>query len=309
LAGSPNILAIIGPTACGKSALAEAIAHQLGADILSADSMQVYRGMDIGTAKPSAEVRRVVPHHLIDVAEPTEDFSVARFVELADAALRDAVARSKPTIISGGTPLYFKALFEGIFAGPSADPVVRERLAAQSSEQLHTTLQQIDPDSARRIHTNDRRRLIRAIEVFEATGTPITSLQSDWSSGSMRHEALWFGLAWSKDELNRRINQRVRDMITCGWVEEVRALVQKHGDLSRSASQAAGYEQILEHVRGKLSLDDAVEQIKIATRQLARRQIKWFRRFPNVTWLEGQSGLEEQVRAVVEVWNRHRTNL
>ncbi len=309
MAGSPDILAIIGPTASGKSALAEAIADRIGAEIISVDSMQVYRGLDIGTAKPSPGVRARVTYHLIDIAEANEDFSVARFVELAESAIAEMRSRGKPIILAGGTPMYFKALFDGIFAGPSADLNLREQLAARTGEELHARLSEIDPASARRIHTNDRKRLIRAIEVFETTGVPMTEHQSEWTSGTRRHEAVWFGLMWSKDELNRRINHRVRDMIAQGWVAETRRLVERFGSLSRSASQAAGYEQIIRHLRGELSVDDAIEEIKIATRQLARRQVKWFRRFPEVHWLAGEIGLEEQVRSVLGVWNQRRVNL
>jgi tRNA dimethylallyltransferase len=286
-----NITVIIGPTASGKSALAMDLARRVGGEILSVDSMQVYRGMDIGTAKPTPAERAAVPHHLIDVVAPSETFTVARFVELADAVIADAARRGVPLMATGGTPLYYKALFEGLFDAPGADAPLRERLSREPSESLHARLSQIDPPAAARIHVNDRKRLVRAIEVFELTGKPISSMQNEWGandSGSFRrHPARWIGLDWDRDELNRRINARVKQMIADGWVDEVRRLLDQYGELSKTASEATGYAELIRHVRGELSLDDAVERIKIATRQLARRQMKWMRRFPNVTWHRG----------------------
>jgi len=173
---------ILGPTASGKSDLAMALARRWGAEILSVDSMQVYRGMDIGTAKPSAAEQADVRHHLIDLVGPDQTFTVARFVELADAVIADAARRKVPLIATGGTPLYYKALFEGLFEGPPADEAVRERLRALSGEDLHRRLLAIDPEAATRIHANDTKRLIRALEVFEITGKPITSFQTEWAS-------------------------------------------------------------------------------------------------------------------------------
>jgi tRNA dimethylallyltransferase len=249
--------------------------------------------MDIGTAKPSAVERSRVPHHLLDVADPTEKFAVAKFVELADLHIADAKARGVPVVAVGGTPMYFKALFEGLFEGPGADPEIRARLANEPNELLHARLSAVDPASAARIHINDQKRLIRALEVYELAGEPISALQTHWSDASTpRHEATWLGLHWDRDTLNRRINARVKQMIDAGWVEEVRGLLAKHGDLGATAGEAAGYMELIAHLRGRISLDDAIEQIKIATRQLSRRQIKWFRRFPNVHWLDGATAAQ-----------------
>jgi tRNA dimethylallyltransferase len=258
-----------------------------GAEILSVDSMQVYRDMNVGTAKPSADEQAAVRHHLIDVVEPDREFTVARFVEQADAVIADARARNVPLIATGGTPLYYKALFEGLFDGPSADRSIRARLAAQPLEQLHARLSQVDPTAAARIHSNDRKRIVRALEVFELTGRPISSFQTDWHSSEHRHAARWFGLQWEKDELNRRINARVKKMLEQGWLEETRELLSKYGTLSKTAAEATGYAELIAHVEGRMPLDEAIEQIKIGTRQLARRQMKWFRRFRDVTWLPG----------------------
>jgi len=306
MAVSRPLLVILGPTASGKSDLALAVARRTGAEILSLDSMQVYRGMDVGTAKPTPAERAEVRHHLIDVVEPSEEFTVARFVELADATIADAAARAKPLIGTGGTPLYYKALFEGLFDGPPADPAVRDRLREQGGEVLHRRLTEVDPQAAARIHANDTRRVIRALEVYELTGRPITSFQTDWTAPSHRHAAVWVGLNWDKDVLNRRINARVKTMITAGWVEETRTLLARHGTLSKTAAEATGYADLIAHLQGKASLDDAVEQIKIATRQLARKQMKWFRRWGQVTWLVGDAG-GANIERVIELWNGSAT--
>jgi tRNA dimethylallyltransferase len=288
-----DLLVILGPTASGKSTLAVEIARRVRGDILSVDSMQVYRGMDIGTAKPTADEQAQVNHHLINVVDPNESYTVARFVESADEIIRSAAARNVPLIATDGTPLYYKALFEGLFEGPPADADLRERLRTQSPEDLHARLSEIDPVAAARIHRNDEKRMIRAIEVHELTGKPISSFQTDWASEQQRHPATWVGLMWDKDALNRRINARVKQMIEAGWLDETRRLLATSGGLSFTAAEATGYRELILHLQGKLSLDDAVEQIKIATRQLARRQMKWFRRFPNVKWLNGDQPIEE----------------
>jgi tRNA dimethylallyltransferase len=292
-----QLLVILGPTASGKSALAMALAERAGAEVLSVDSMQVYRGMDLGTAKPTSDERRRVRHHLIDVVDPNETFTVHQFVKRADDVIADARARGVPLIATGGTPLYYKALFEGLFEGPGADVDVRASLNAQPLDALHRRLTDVDPAAAARIHVNDRKRIVRALEVFELTGRPISSFQTEWTAGEKRHPARWVGLQWDRDALNRRINARVRQMIVDGWVAETRALLDRFGQLSTTASEATGYAELIAHLRGGLSLDEAIEQIKIATRQLARRQMKWFRRFERVTWLPGDQPVDALVSA------------
>jgi tRNA dimethylallyltransferase len=222
------ILVILGPTASGKSALALEIARRTDGQILSVDSMQVYRGMDIGTAKPTAGERAQVPHHLIDVVDPNEVFTVARFVEMADRVIADTARRSVRLILTGGTPLYYKALFEGLFDGPPADESVRRDLRALPNDELARRLARVDPESASRIHVNDTKRLIRALEVHELTGKPISSFQNDWHGGAFRHQARWVGLDWDRQALNRRINARVKGMISDGWLEETRRLIENY---------------------------------------------------------------------------------
>jgi tRNA dimethylallyltransferase len=295
------LLALIGPTASGKSDVALRLAQRLNGEILSADSMQVYRGLDVGTAKPTADERRTVRHHLVDLVDPDQTFTVARFAELADAVISDARRRGVTLVVTGGTPLYFKALFTGLFGGPGADENVRARLNAQPTLMLHERLTRIDPPAAARIHASDRKRLVRALEVFELTGQPISSFQTSWRADTPaeRHPARWFGLSWDRESLSRRINSRVKQMIADGWVEETRSLLARHGQLSKTAAEATGYAELIEHILRNRSLDEAVEQIKIATRQLARRQMKWFRRFPNVTWLPGNQSAEDIAAGIV----------
>jgi tRNA dimethylallyltransferase len=295
-------LVIIGATASGKTALALRVAEQVGAEILNVDSMQVYRGMDIGTAKPTGEQQRLVRHYGLDVAEASEKFTVARFVALADDVIASTRERVVPLIVAGGAPLYFKAIFDGMFAGPGADAAVRARLMAQDAAALHAQLAKVDPVSAARLHPQDQRRIVRALEVFELTGQPISSLQTEWTDPEQRHAAMWVGLRWDKDALNRRINLRVKEMIAAGWVEETKRLLEQYGSLSGTAGEATGYHELGEYLAGRMSLEDAIEQIKIATRQLARRQMKWFRRFGNVLWLPGDRPVEENAAAAIAHW-------
>jgi tRNA dimethylallyltransferase len=299
---SMSVLVILGATASGKSQLALELARETGAEILSADSMQVYREMDIGTAKPTPAERAQVVHHLVDVVGPDESFTVARFVEMADAVIADARSRGARLIVTGGTPLYYKALFEGIFEGPGADESLRQRLRNMGSEALHRRLSEVDPPAAQRIHPNDTKRLVRALEVHELTGQPISAFQTEWQTQQHRHPAVWIGLNWDRDALNRRINARARDMLAAGWLDETRRLLDKYGALSPTAIKATGYRELIEHLHGRIPLEDAIEQIKIATRQLGRRQMKWFRRFPGVHWLAGDAPLEQKLTAARALW-------
>ncbi len=306
MADSTQLLVILGPTASGKSELALELARRTGAEILSVDSMQVYRHMDIGTAKPSVAEQAQARHHLIDLVEPIEQFTVARFVELADAAIADAGRRGVPLIATGGTPLYYKALFEGLFEGPPADETIRARLRELPGDELHRRLTLADPAAAGRIHANDTKRLLRALEVFEITGKPITSFQTEWADAAggakHRHPATWIGLNWDRELLNRRINARVKKMIEAGWVDETRELLARFGELSMTAGEATGYRELIDHLKGAMTLEEAIEQIKIGTRQLARRQMKWFRRWPNVKWIDGTRPLVERVAEALAAW-------
>jgi tRNA dimethylallyltransferase len=281
---------IVGCTASGKSSLGVELARRLGGEIISIDSMKVYRGMDIGTAKPSAAVRAEVPHHLIDVVEPWEDFSVAQYVARADEAIKEIHARGNSIFVVGGTPLYIKALSEGLFEGPGADPPTRERLQAlaqaEGTPALHERLQQADPIAAGRIHRNDLRRLVRALEVYELTGRPISALQEQWDRERPRYDCRFIGLRWSKEDLHLRIKERVLRMIDRGLVEEVKSLLALDRPLSTAARQAVGYAEVIDHLQGGSDLGPAVEAIKINTRQLAKAQRTWFKRFRAIEWID-----------------------
>ena len=299
MAGEHKNLVILGPTASGKSAAALEVAERIRAAILSVDSMQVYRGMDIGTAKPTPAEQARVQHHLINLVDPNEVFAVGRFVELADELLRTA---TQPLILTGGTPLYYKSLFEGLFDGPGADEHIRARLREQPNEDLRNRLLQVDPAAGNRIHLNDHKRLVRALEVFEITGKPISSFQTEWSTGLLRHDAVWIGLSWDREALNRRINARTKQMIEAGWLDETRGILNRFGGFSPTASEATGYRVLIDCIEGRQSLDDAVEQIKIATRQLARRQMKWFRRWPQIKWIAGDRPIEKIVDEILAIY-------
>ncbi len=290
---STRLTFLLGCTGCGKAAIGFEVAGRLGAEIISVDSMKIYRGMDIGTAKPSRAAQAEVRHHLIDVVDPWEDYSVAQLVEAAEAAAEDITARGKPVLAVGGTALYIKAFSEGLFAGPSADPVVRarlnERAAAEGTATLHRELSAVDPVAAERIHPNDLRRIVRALEVYELSGRPISSLQTQWDAverAAARFDFRFIGLRRSLDDQNRRTNARVKRMIDQGLVDEVRRLSALPRALSRAARQAVGYAEILEHFAGRRTLDEAIERIKINTRQLAKSQRTWFKRFRNVHWID-----------------------
>ena len=294
----PPVCVILGPTASGKSALAHAVAKAAGAVVLAVDSMTVYRGMDIGTAKPTAAERAEVEYRGLDVADPDGTFSVADWLAVADTVF----AEGRPVVAAGGTPLYYQSLFRGMFEGPPADDDFRRELAGWEERELQRKLTEVDPEAAARIHRNDRKRLTRALEVRHLTGDTITSLQQQWASGPDRVASVRFGLSWPREELNRRINARAKAMVAAGWLDEVRGLLDRYGELSPSAREAAGYRYLGDVVRGRMKLDDALEQIKIKTRQLAKRQMTWFRRFENVAWLPGDAPVEENARRVLEAW-------
>lgn len=281
---------ILGCTGSGKGAAGRCLARQIGAEIISIDSMKVFRRMDIGTAKPTAEAQAETPHHLIDVVEPSEDYSVAQFVKAAGEAIDDVIGRGKTVLCVGGTALYIKALSEGLFEGPSADPAIREALHAKAEREgapaLHAELLRVDPEAAGRIHPNDLRRIVRALEVHELTGQPITELQTQWDKERTVYDCTFIGLRRDKEVQARRTNARVKRMIELGLVEEVAGLLAEPAPLSTTARQALGYAEIIEHLEGKVSLEEAVENIKINTRRFSKAQRTWFKRFRATQWID-----------------------
>jgi tRNA dimethylallyltransferase len=272
---------LTGPTAAGKTAVGVELALRIGAEIVSMDSMALYRGMDVGTAKPAADQRRAVPHHLIDILAPHEDFSLAAYLAAAKGAIEEILSRSRAALLVGGTPLYLKGLLRGIFAGPKADWQFRRDLDEQvrqfGPDWLHRRLAEVDPAAAARLHPNDARRLVRALEVFEKTGRPISDLQRQFDVGRAAHECRVFVLDWPRPELCERIDRRVDAMFAAGLVEEVRGLAAGPHALSRTARQAVGYAEVLDHLQARYDLPETIDRVKLHTRQLAKRQCTWFR--------------------------------
>ncbi|MDY6913228.1 MAG: tRNA (adenosine(37)-N6)-dimethylallyltransferase MiaA [Planctomycetota bacterium] len=281
---------ILGCTACGKGAVSRNLAKRIGGRIVSADSMKVYRRMDIGTAKPSASLRAKVPHHCIDIVEPSESFSVAQYLEHADAAIAEIHLAGAVPLAVGGSSLYIKALSEGLFDAPSADPKIRSLLKARAKaegvEALYKDLLDVDPEAAERISRNDERRIIRALEVYQAAGRPISSLQKQWDTGRRRYDCVFLGLRRDRADLHGRINLRARRMVEAGLKNEVASLLAEPAGLSDQAAVAVGYAEMISHLRGEATLAQALERIKINTRRLARKQRTWHRRFPNVQWFD-----------------------
>ena len=252
--------------------------------------MKIYRRMNIGTATPSQEVQREIPHHGIDIVEPSESFSVAQYIKTADNAITTIRKQGAIPLAVGGTSLYIKALSEGLFEGPSGDSEYREalkqRIAAETTGGLHEELGRIDPISAERIHPNDEKRLIRALEVFKQTGVPISQLQTQWNTAENHYECVMIGLRREKESQSRRINARVKKMVEMGLLEEVESLLAEPDGLSEQAAQAVGYAEVIAHIRGGYSFEKAVEKIKINTRRLTKKQRTWHRRWGAVQWFD-----------------------
>jgi tRNA dimethylallyltransferase len=281
---------ILGCTASGKGGVGRELARRMGGQIVSVDSMKIYRRMDIGTAKPAKDVRAAIPHHCIDLVEPSEGFSVAQYVGAADSAIAGIFSAGAAALAVGGSSLYIKALSEGLFEGPSADAATREELKRRAQQEglaaLHAELAVIDPAAAARIHPNDERRIIRALEVFRASGSPISELQKQWDAGRRRYDCVFIGLRRDKADLASRINLRVRRMVEAGLRDEVAALLAEPEGLAMQAAQAVGYAEMIEHIRGRCGFEEAVERIKINTRQLAKKQRTWHRRWREVQWFD-----------------------
>ncbi len=309
-------IVVLGPTAGGKSDLAMALALRCAecdgqpGQVVSADSMQVYRHMDAGTAKPSPDERARVLHHLIDHVEPTERFTVSDWLAEADGLIKRLRCECVRPIVVGGTNLYIKALLEGLFDGPPANAALRAELAEVEPAELHKRLKSIDPDAASRIHPNDRKRLTRAIEVYETTGQPISAMQTQWdesqdttdmrAANTYRHNPHLFALRWPVDAINARINLRVKAMFypdkarvqdgvehwpSESLIDETRRL-ESLGLLGPQAREALGYKQVLEHLAGRLTEDEAFERTKIETRRFGKQQRTWLKRFTGVHWLD-----------------------
>jgi tRNA dimethylallyltransferase len=285
-----KMILILGVTASGKGRLAFELAESIGAEIISIDSMKVYRRMDIGTAKPPREARERVNYHLIDIVEPSDSFNVGTFLDAATRAIEQIKSRNRKIIAVGGTALYIKALLYGLFEEAGSDERIRANLQARAQTEglaeLHRELTGVDPAAAERIDPNDARRIIRALEVYAITGKPISSFQKQWQTREPQHDWTVIGLRREKTDASSRINKRVRNMIDAGLVEEVRSLLGEDRPLSQQARCAIGYAEIIEHLSGGIDLEETVELIKKNTRRLAKGQRTWFKTFPNVHWLD-----------------------
>ena len=285
-----NIICIAGPTASGKTALSIALAKELGGEVVSCDSMQIYKYMDIGTAKPTMEEMGDIPHHMISIAEPTEDFSVSRYCDMAAPIVDDIISRGKTAIIAGGTGLYMDSLIRGNTFAPFPSTGVRESLEAkadaQGIETLMEQLRSVDPDTAARLHLSDRKRIIRALEVYLETGETMTSHNLRTQAIAPRYQPVWFGLEdENRQDLYNRIDRRVEIMLEQGLIREIRELLDRGIPKKCTAMQAIGYKEFLAALDGHCTIEEAAAQVQQSSRHYAKRQLTWFRRNPHMHWL------------------------
>ena len=284
------IFVIVGPTATGKTEQAVVVAQALDAEIVGADSMQVYRHMNIGTATPTLEELRGIPHHMIDVVNPDEAYDVAAYIAQADKVIARIAAGARRVLLVGGTGLYVRVLLHGLQASPPPDPDLRDEITAKAKElgwpALHTDLADLDPRTARKLHPNDGVRILRAIEVVRQSGVPISKWQDDHAFREDRYPHAIVGLDQPIELLHNRINNRVDRMISDGFFSEVEGLIETGYPPSLKPMQGLGYKRMCEHLAGDLSWDEAVEKTKTDTRRLARRQRKWFNREPGLEWID-----------------------
>ena len=296
----PKIVIVLGPTAVGKTELALAVAQRVNAEIVNADSQQVYRYLDIGTGKPSKPERERVRHHLIDVVNPDEDFNAARYRQLAAASIDEIHKRGAKVLVSGGTGLYLKALTGGLFSGPSQDTELRANLEREIAQiglaALYDRLIAIDPGANTKIHPNDRQRIIRALEVYQSTGRPLSEWQNEHRFQEEAFQVLKIGLARARDELYDLISRRSESMIRAGLLDEVRGLMERGYELDLKPLRSVGYRQMGEVIEGIKGLPEAIAEMKQETRRLAKRQLTWFRSDPEIRWFHP----EKQEREIGE---------
>ncbi len=290
----PKLICLLGPTAVGKTEIAIELANHLNAEIVSVDSRQIYRHLDIGTAKPTHEQQNAVPHHLIDCVDIAEPFSAADYQRLADTAIVDIQKRGKISLLVGGAGLYFRAIVDGLFQGPGADTAIRERLQREAAhagpELLHNRLCSCDADAAARIHPNNVVRVIRALEIYELTGTPISQLQQQWNHQQIdkppRYPFTAFCLSMSRAYLYQRIEQRVDLMMTNGLIEEVKGVLTRGYPRDSIALQSFGYRELIAYLEQECPLNEAIVKVKQNTRRFAKRQLTWFRKDSRLEWVE-----------------------
>lgn len=292
MTAKPRIVAVVGPTASGKTALSIALAKRLGGEIVSCDSMQIYRGMDIGTAKPDMAERDGVPHHLIDIVDPDAAFDASDYVTAAESAVQDILSRGKTPIFCGGTGLYLDSFLRGGFCETADSPELREELTRRAeqigNEAIHAELRAVDPESAEAIHPNNVRRVIRALEVYHATGVTKSQLDRQSREAEPRYDSRVLAIRFAdREQLYKRIDMRVDIMLEMGLLDEVKRLYEAGVfERSRTAAQAIGYKELLGYLRGVTPLEEAVEDLKRATRRYAKRQLTWFGAHKDVIWLD-----------------------
>jgi len=286
----PCVIIIAGPTCVGKTEVAMTLAEPLGGQIVSADAMQVYRYMDIGTAKPTQQEQARVPHHLIDVVDPDEPFSAARFRTAAEAVIGELYEKGHPAFVVGGTGLYIKALTRGLFRVEEQDGALRERLRAAAkdlgSPVLHQRLQDVDPEAAARIHPNDAFRIIRALEIFELTAKPLSEHHSAHGFSDDPYQVLKIGLFLDREMLYQRIDQRVDRMLEAGFLKEVEGLIHRGYSPKLKSMRSIGYRHMAEHLEGHVTSEETVRRFKRDTRRYAKRQMAWFKADPEIHWLQ-----------------------
>jgi len=290
-----KIICVAGPTASGKTAFAVALAKEVNGEVISCDSMQIYRGMDIGTAKPSLDEMEGIPHYMLDVADPREDFSVSRYCELADPIIRDILSRGKTAIIAGGTGLYMDALIRGNRFAACPSTGMRERLEAQADREgmqaMLNLLTSIDPEAASKLHLADRKRILRALEVYYETGQTITAHNNMTQQLPPRYQPLWFGLNDAdRAALYKRIDERVLQMLDAGLICEIKALLARGIHEKCTAMQAIGYKEFIDALAGRCSMQEAVSAVQQGSRHYAKRQLTWFRRNEQIHWLVRRDG-------------------
>lgn len=298
------LVAIVGPTAVGKSEVAIEIAQKVGSEIISADSMQIYRYMDIGTAKPTPEERKLITHHMIDIVYPDEEFSAADFQKMAKSCMKSIYKNDKIPLVVGGTGFYINALcYNYTFSPAGKDESLRERFKKEAEEKginyLYDKLVKIDPEAAAKIHPNNLRRIIRALEVCETTGKPFSYYVKMTKVGKSSYDLLIFGLTMPRDELYRRINKRVVSMIEKGFVDEVEKLLEMGYDKNLKSMQGLGYRQIIQYLEERVTLDETIDLIARDTRRYAKRQYTWFLRDQNIIWLDILEEGKEKIAAKI----------
>ena len=299
-----NLICIAGPTASGKTALSIALAKELDAEIVSCDSMQIYKGMDIGTAKPTIREREGIPHYMLDVADPGEDYSVSRYCVQASSIIDDILARNKTAIIVGGTGLYMDSLIKGNDFAPFPSTGVRETLEQQPIEDVFARLQSVDPEAAARLHLSDKKRIVRAMEVYLETGETITAHNRRTQAIPPKYHPVWFALEdENRQDLYDRIDRRVEIMLKQGLIEEIKALLAAGIPAKCTAMQAIGYKEFIAALEGVITVAEAFAQVQQSSRHYAKRQLTWFRRNPAIHWLRRKQGdsTEEILRLARQV--------